>query len=82
MLGSIVGSRVKPAARVVNTRMLTNMIAVPSLLSCAPWVPELDSIDRFRNVAQMLSDRGWEHVDVEKVLGGNWLRYFERVFGT
>ncbi len=46
-----------------------------------PWIRELDSPDRFRTVADMLGQRGWRAGDIEKLLGGNWLRLFRDVIG-
>ena len=46
-----------------------------------PWIPELDKPDRFRSVARELARRGYKSGDVEKILGGNWVRYFREVFG-
>lgn len=41
-----------------------------------PWIPELDTPDRYRHVTRLLTKRGFSAVDIEKILGGNWLRYF------
>lgn len=46
-----------------------------------PWVPELDEPKRYRNVAHGLNRRGYKPADIEKILGRNWLRYFNEVFG-
>ncbi|MDX1555745.1 MAG: membrane dipeptidase, partial [Xanthomonadales bacterium] len=46
-----------------------------------PWIPELDSPDRFRNVARILEGRGWNQEDLEKLLGLNWLRLFRDTIG-
>ena len=46
-----------------------------------PWVPELDKPERFRTVARGLASRGYKAADIEKILGGNWLRYFQEFFG-
>ena len=47
-----------------------------------PWIPELDKPERFRTVARGLDRRGYKVADIEKILGGNWLRYFQEVFGA
>jgi len=41
-----------------------------------PWIPELDTPDRYRHVARLLDKRGFSTGDIEKILGQNWLRYF------
>lgn len=45
-----------------------------------PWIPDLDTPDRFRTVAHALAGRGFKTGDIEKILGGNWLRYCRDVF--
>jgi membrane dipeptidase len=44
-----------------------------------PWIPELDSPDRYKSVAESLDQRGYSSGDIEKVLGLNWLRYYREV---
>jgi membrane dipeptidase len=46
-----------------------------------PWIKELDPPERFRNIAQGLARRGYKSTDIEKLLGGNWVRYFTEVLG-
>ncbi len=46
-----------------------------------PWIPELDTPDRFRNVARVLENRGWRDGELEKLLGLNWLRLFQDTIG-
>jgi membrane dipeptidase len=46
-----------------------------------PWIPELDSTDRFRNLAEVLEDRGWSDHNIELLLGLNWLRLFGDTIG-
>jgi len=41
-----------------------------------PWIPELDTTDRYRHVARVLDKRGFKTGDIEKILGQNWLRYY------
>lgn len=41
-----------------------------------PWIPELDTTDRYRHVARSLDKRGFSTGDIEKILGQNWLRFF------
>jgi membrane dipeptidase len=46
-----------------------------------PWIKELDPPERFRNIAHGLAKRGYTSTQVEKVLGGNWTRYFVEALG-
>jgi membrane dipeptidase len=46
-----------------------------------PWITELDPPDRFRTIARGLAKRGYRTADIEKILGGNWVRYFGEVVG-
>jgi membrane dipeptidase len=46
-----------------------------------PWIKELDPPERFRNIAHGLARRGYRSADIEKLLGGNWIRYFTDVLG-
>lgn len=47
-----------------------------------PWIKELDPPERFRNVAHGLAKRGYQTGDIEKILGGNWARYFTEILGS
>ncbi len=42
-----------------------------------PWIPELDTTDRYRHVARLLEKRRYSTGDIEKILGLNWLRFFQ-----
>ena len=42
-----------------------------------PWIPELDTTDRYRHVARVLDKRGFRTEDIEKILGLNWLRFYQ-----
>jgi len=46
-----------------------------------PYIPQLDTPDRFRNLLVVLDRRGWKEAALEKLLGANWLRLFRDVFG-
>lgn len=41
-----------------------------------PNIPELDPPTRYRTIAQGLAKRGYTSAQVEKIIGGNWVRYF------
>lgn len=47
-----------------------------------PYIPELDTPDRFRNLLPVLERRGWKTREMERLLGENWLRLFKDVFGA
>ena len=46
-----------------------------------PWIAELDEPRRYRNVAHGLHARGYSTNEIEKILGGNWLRLLAEVLG-
>lgn len=46
-----------------------------------PFIEGLDEPGRFRNVAHALDRRGVSEVDIARILGGNWVRYFRDMFG-
>ncbi|MEO1241241.1 MAG: membrane dipeptidase [Pseudomonadota bacterium] len=47
-----------------------------------PYIPTLDTPDRFRNLIAVLDQRGWKTGDMERLLGRNWLQLFKDVFGA
>ncbi|WP_235298214.1 dipeptidase [Portibacter marinus] len=44
-----------------------------------PWIPELDSTDRYRLVAERLQSSGFKPGEIDKILGLNWIRYYEGI---
>ncbi len=44
-----------------------------------PWIKELDPPTRYRSIAHGLAKRGFTSAQLEKILGGNWQRYFGEV---
>ncbi|MCH9694117.1 MAG: dipeptidase [Gammaproteobacteria bacterium] len=46
-----------------------------------PWIPELDSPDRYRNLVRVLEGRGWKQGNLERLLGLNWQRLFKDTIG-
>ncbi len=44
-----------------------------------PWIPELESPERYKNVSRVLDRRGYRSGDIEKILGLNWLRFYREV---
>ena len=49
-----------------------------------PWnmVKDFETVVELPKVTQALLDRGWSAPDVRKVLGENWLRVYEQVWGA
>lgn len=49
-----------------------------------PWyyVKGFENISELPNVTQGLIQRGWSTAEIHKVLGGNWLRVYEMVWGA
>jgi membrane dipeptidase len=61
----------------VNTEIITtDMIS-------EPWrfVKGFESIAEFPNLVAGFRRRGWSEADIAKVMGGNWLRVYARVWG-
>jgi membrane dipeptidase len=59
----------------------------PSAYSVLPpakmyMVKGFEKITELPNVVQGLMQRGWTDEDLRKVLGGNWLRVYEKVWGS
>jgi membrane dipeptidase len=54
------------------------------LYSEQPWnmVKDFETITELPKLTQGLLDRGWSAPDVRKILGENWLRVFEQVWGA
>lgn len=54
------------------------------LYSEQPWnmVKDFETITELPKLTQGLLDRGWSVPDVRKVLGENWLRVYEKVWGA
>lgn len=46
-----------------------------------PWIPALDTPDRYRNLMAVLDRRGWSARDIERLLGLNWLRLLSETIG-
>jgi membrane dipeptidase len=57
-------------------------IMPPDLLG-EPWVyvKDFESIAEAPNVSRGLKGRGWTEDEVNKAMGGNWLRVYEKVWG-
>lgn len=47
-----------------------------------PWVEQLNSLDRYRRLADALAKRGWSQSRLEKLVGGNFLRVYRDAWGA
>lgn len=47
-----------------------------------PFLPDLQGPDQFRKLAGMLAARGHSRARIEKVLGGNFLRFYRDIWGA
>jgi membrane dipeptidase len=41
-----------------------------------------EKITELPNVTQGLMERGWTDDEIRKVLGGNWMRVYQKVWGA
>ncbi len=46
------------------------------------FAKDYENISQLPSVVNGLKDRGWSEADLDKLLGGNWLRVYERVWGA
>jgi membrane dipeptidase len=55
-----------------------------SIISDGPWlyIEGFEDISQLPNVIAKMEQRGWSKTDIDKVMGGNWLRVYEHVWGA
>ena len=46
-----------------------------------PFMPDYNSVDRYRRFATDLQKRGWSEARLEKLMGGNFLRVYRGAWG-
>ena len=46
------------------------------------YIKGYENISQLPNLVKGLKGRGWTDPELDKVLGGNWLRVYERVWGA
>ncbi len=58
-------------------------VSPPEIYSAKPWlyVEGFERITELPNVTRGLIERGWSEAEVRQVLGENWLRVYEQVWG-
>lgn len=59
-------------------------VAPPEVYSRKPWlyVKGFERITELPNITRGLIERGWSTKEIKKVLGENWLRVYEQVWGS
>ena len=62
-------------------RLKQGIAAPGEAVGVYPWVEQLNSLDRYRRVADALQKRGWSVSRLEKLMGGNFLRVYRDVWG-
>ena len=66
-----------------NMQTRENIAFPPEALSDGPavTVKDFEDISKLPNLVSGLRRRGWAEPEINKVLGGNWARVYERVWG-
>lgn len=61
-----------------------NRDIIPDDMISEPWrfVKGFESIGELPNLIAGFRRRGWSQTDIDKVMGGNWLRVYSRVWGN
>jgi membrane dipeptidase len=69
-------------AKDVATRAAAGIGATGERADTLPFVIDLRGVEQFRDLARRLAGRGYTAARVEKILGGNFLRFAEAVWGS
>lgn len=69
-------------AEEVNKRRSLGISAPGEQPDVYPFLPDLNSADRFERIASLLSRRGHADARVEKIIGGNFNRLFRETLGA
>ena len=61
-----------------------NKEIIPADMVDEPWlyVDGFDNIGQLPNLIAGFRRRGWSQADIDKVMGGNWLRVYREVWGS
>lgn len=63
-------------------RIATGIAAPGEAVGVYPFMPDYNSIDRYRRFANDLQKRGWTEARLEKLMGGNFLRVYKDAWGA
>ena len=62
-------------------RISTGIAAPGEAVGVYPFMPDYNSVDRYRRFAADLQKRGWSEARLEKLMGGNFLRVYREAWG-
>jgi len=67
----------------IDPNAVNRQIITRDMISDGTWhyVQGFESIAELPNVINGLKSRGWPQADIDKAMGGNWLRVWSRVWG-
>ncbi|MEV8098011.1 membrane dipeptidase [Kitasatospora sp. NPDC085879] len=65
----------------VELRRASGVGAAGERADTLPFVEDLRGVDQFRDLARLLEQRGYRSERIEKILGGNFTAYAERICG-
>ena len=69
-------------AREVSARKQAGIGAAGEGPDTLPFVVDLRGVDQFRQLDRLLAARGFSQTRIEKILGGNFLRFARDVWGA
>ena len=66
-----------------QAKRIKDGIAAPGeAIGVYPYLPDYNSVDRYRRFAADLQKRGWSEARLEKLMGGNFLRVYKDAWGA
>ena len=82
VLPTILDAKAKEEFDKLQRDRIAQGIAAPGeAVGVYPFLPDYNSIDRYRRLASDLSLRGWSETQLNKLLGGNFLRVYREAWG-
>ena len=81
-LPTVLDAKTKEAIDKWQKERIDRSIAAPGeAIGVYPFMPDYNSIDRYRRFAADLAKRGWTQARLEKLMGANFLRVYREVWG-
>lgn len=82
VLPTILDAKGKEEYDTLQRERIAKGIAAPGeAVGVYPFLPDYNSIDRYRQLSADLGRRGWSQVRLEKLMGGNFLRVYREAWG-